>query len=64
MPLLLHKSLLGLILGRYIYTDSNCSSIFTRFRDTAAFVLQHATFVYLEQQAVPDSGTACPATRR
>ena len=25
-------------------THSNCSSIFTRFRDIGTFVLQHATF--------------------
>jgi len=28
------------------YRHSNFSSIFTRFRDVAAFVLQHATFSY------------------
>jgi len=33
------------IVGEFLYAvHSNFSSIFTRFRDIAAFVLQHATF--------------------
>jgi len=34
---------LSLALFRQLSTDSNFSSIFTRFRDIAAFVIQHAT---------------------